>query len=156
MDELVSSAGDGLFDSALFLAIVDALVQAIKHDSFVIEIDDRNRLHSMRELTEWYARQDEIDREPPIQMTLWQGAKLVSLVETEWWAKVGGPPIYHDSYTISFYTFGSRVSEFRQICERVCQAIGANITAFHEGNPRKEPFIPLWKRLLRWAGMKVW
>jgi hypothetical protein len=142
---------DGMFfDAELFVQITAALLQAIPHHSLDIEIGaNQAPLHSMPALADCYARQEESEREPPLRMKMYSDQRLVACEETEWWVQVGGPAIYHDSYTFSFYTAANRTSDFRSICERVSSEIGAVITGFHEA-PSQPPFAPLWKRPLQW------
>ena len=84
------------------------------------------------------------------------GERLVAVGETESWASVGGPAPYHDSFTLSLYTAENRAVEFRAVCEAVAQEGDVTVTAFHEALGRKEPFVPWWRRPLRWLGVKPW
>lgn len=47
---------------------------------------------------------DELDREPPECLYVRSSGRLLLCVETEFWCLVGGPALYHDSYTYSFYS----------------------------------------------------
>ncbi len=142
---------DGMFfDAELFVQITNALLRAIPHSALDIEISGTSaRLDSLPDLAYWYARQEEMEREPPLRIKMFSDNRLVAVEETEWWVYVGGPAIYHDSYTFSFYTAERRTSDFRTVCERVSSEIGAVITEFHEASTQV-PSIPLWKRLLKW------
>ncbi|HEV3343190.1 MAG TPA: alpha/beta fold hydrolase [Pirellulales bacterium] len=148
---------DMFFDAELFVLIADALLQAIPHDSLDIEFGvGAPHLKSLTELTELYASQNEIDHEPPNSMKAFFGDRLVAVEETEPWAAVGGPAPYHDSFTMSFYTAEERTAEFRRICEAVACQSGVTVTAFHEAERNKEPFVPWWRQPLRWLGAKPW
>ena len=148
--------GDMLFDSALFLAVTDAMLRSMRYDSLKIDMDERFQLDSMSKVCSWYDHLEEVDHEPPLLIRLSLNDTIVAVVHVDCWAKVGGPPIYHDSYTISFYTKDNRTVEFRQICEEVAFTHPADLVAFHEGEPRKEPFVAWWKAPLKWLGLKVW
>jgi hypothetical protein len=149
---------DGMFfDADLFVKFAEAIFRAIPHDSLDIEMGGGSAgLHSLPELAERYARQDEMDRDPPFRVRASCGNRLVAVEETEAWASVGGPDPYHDSFTMSFYTAENRSDEFRRICEATARESGVTITAFHEAFGRKEPFVPWWRRPLRWLGVKRW
>jgi hypothetical protein len=142
------------FDSNLFIKIADALLQVIAHDLLEIDLGGEVPvLRSLASLAERYASQEEMDREPPAWMRAYGGNRLIAIEETEWWTSVGGPAPYHDTLTFSFYTPENRSVEFRRACEIVAVESDATITAFHEALPHKEPFVPYWKRPLRWLGL---
>jgi len=136
------------FDVELFLAIVEGLSNVLQPDKIRIEMEDEISYASIAKLAVAYAGLDEEDCEPPARILLSRNEELVGIEETEFWSRVGGPEIYHDSYTISFFTAEDRSVEFRTVCGAVVAKLGAKITGFHEGEPRKAPFRPLWKKLL--------
>ncbi len=149
---------DGMFfDADLFVRLAAALLRAVPHDSLAIETGGGSPiLGSLPELAERYARQDEMDRDPPLRMRASLGDRLVAVGETEAWASVGGPAPYHDSFTLSLYTAENRAVEFRAVCEAVANDGGVTVTAFHEALGHKEPFVSWWRRPLRWLGVKPW
>jgi hypothetical protein len=148
---------DGMFfDADLFVRLADAILKVIPHDSLVIETGDLPRLQSLSDQAKQYASPDEIDREPPDRIKVFCDGRLVAIEETEPWVAMGGPAPYHDSFTMSFYTADDRAAEFRHICESVAQQDGVMVTAFHEAERSKEPFVPWWRQPLRWIGAKRW
>ena len=145
------------FDSELFILLTDAILQAIPHDSIEIEMDvGMPSLRSFSELSEWYGRNDETEREPPLRVTACSNNRLIAIEETESWSQVGGPAPYHDSFTLSFYTTENGTIQFRGICEAIANENDVMITDFHDALSRKEPFIPWWRQPLRWLGVKPW
>jgi hypothetical protein len=139
------------FDADLFALLTGALLQVVPHDSLDIELGvGLPALHSLRELTERQAGQDEMDL--PLRMRVYCDGRIVALEETEFWSEVGGPDPYHDSFTLSFYTAENKVVEFRRNCEAVSSENGVTITAFHDALPHKGPFVPWWRRPIRWLG----
>jgi hypothetical protein len=121
------------FDADLFVIIADAILRLIPHDALEIDMGvQAPALRSLRELTERYGSQDEMDRDPPPRIRVHCGGRLVAIEETELWAQVGGPAPYHDSFTMSFYTAENRAVEFRHICEALANENDVIITAFHE------------------------
>lgn len=116
-----------LFDATLFVRFAAALLRAVPHDSLAVETGGGSPiLESLPELVERYARQDEMDRDPPLRMRASLGDRLVAVVETEAWASVGGPAPYHDSFTLSLYTAENRADEFRAVCEAVAHDGGGH------------------------------
>jgi hypothetical protein len=147
---------DGMFfDADLFVRLADAILKVIPHDSLDIDLGSPH-FKSLAELAELYVRQNEIDHEPPNSMKAFLSDRLVAVEETEPWMAVGGPAPYHDSFTMSFYTAEERADEFRGICESVARENGVMVTAFHEAERSKEPFVPWWRQPLRWVGAKPW
>jgi hypothetical protein len=149
---------DGVFfDADLFVRLAAALLRVVPHDSLAIETGGGSSvLRSLPELSERYARLDESERDPPLRMRASLGDRLVAVGETEAWAAVGGPAPYHDSFTLSLYTVENRAVEFRAVCEAVAHDGGVTVTAFHEALGRREPFVPWWRRPLRWLGVRPW
>jgi len=47
---------------------------------------------------------EEVDQEPPEFILLRHGQELVLCIATEYWAHIGGPMPYHDSYTYSLFS----------------------------------------------------
>jgi hypothetical protein len=134
---------DGMFfDADLFVLLTCAMLKVIPYDSLSIETGEFLRLSSLPDLVGHYADQDENDREPPDRIKISYSGRLVAVEETEAWMAVGGPAPYHDSYTFSFYTAEDRSTEFRRVCETVARESGTSVTAFHQGQRMKEPYIP--------------
>ena len=145
------------FDADLFLDIVEAFLRTVPYDRLDIEMGGKyGPLQSASELKNWYACHKERVNDPPLRMRCWSENLLVAVEETELWVNVGGPDVYHDSITASFYTAVDSTDELRILSERVCNEKGAIITGFHEADARKDPFVPLWKRPFRWLGVKPW
>src|SRR5947209_15027767 len=61
---------DGMFfDADLFVRLAAALLRAVPHDKLAVETGGGSPvLRSLPELAERYARQDEMDRGPPLRM----------------------------------------------------------------------------------------
>ena len=145
------------FDADLFVRLADAILNVIPHDSLIIELGDGLPcLQSLQELAEQYTGQEESDREPPNSMKAFVGDRMIAVEETEPWMAVGGPAPYHDSFTVSFYTAEDRADEFQGICESVAQQNSVVVTAFYKAERNKEPFVPWWRRPLRWVGARPW
>jgi hypothetical protein len=152
LDTYRKDKADMFYDSDLVLLLVPKLCQIIGFDQLEIRMADGTRFQSFEELTRYQNGQREADRDPPNWMELCSGGKLSGIVETESWMAVGGPPPYHDSCTLSFYTADDRSMEFRQLSEHVCSEAGACITGFHVGSQVKEPYSnrPWWMKVWNW------
>lgn len=136
-----------LSDVELFLGLVDALLEAVPHDQVLFELGDTRQASAPRPI---------VTLEPPQQIILaWQG-RVVGVIETECRVNIGGPEPFHDAYTVAVYTKVDRSADFRAACGAVCEAAGAVASCFAEGVALREPFVPFWKRPLRWVGRKAW
>ena len=140
---------DMYFDTDLFLRLVPTLCQAIGYDRVEIRMTDGSRFTSFDELARQYAGREEVEQEPPVRIELVRRGQLGGIVETEFWTMVGGPPPYHDSYTLSFYSDRDRSPELRRVSETVCSELGVVITGYHTGQQSKEPYRPWWRRVLQ-------
>lgn len=146
---------DGMFfDATAFLRVGEAVCAAIPHTSLLIDLPGKTRFGSFRDLGQSYARLTHDERDPPERLRLLDGDDLVCLMATELWVNVGGPAIYHDSYTFSFYTSADRSEQFRSACEGACQELDVNITGFYQGVRHKKPRLSFWRRLVGAFGVK--
>ena len=95
---------DLYFDTELFLATSDAILQALLPDSLeIVRSATQPSLESLDALgREWLAA-PEVEREPPELLRALRSGSVVCLAVPELWAQVGGPQPYHDSYTMSFF-----------------------------------------------------
>jgi hypothetical protein len=63
-----------------------------------------------------------MDREPPEFIIVREKGEIVLCIATEYWAHIGGPSPYHDSYTYSFYSstdISKRIIAFLVASERL-------------------------------------
>lgn len=155
-DNYRRDTADMTFDIELFNRILEAICQAIPHDSLTIEMGEGQRFSSIGDWSAWYSAQSEDERDVPAKIYLFHGGRLAAHAEMEQWALVGGPVPYHDSYTLSFYTAESRAEEFEAICNSISKEICATNVTVHREASIKEPFIPFWKSPLRWSGSRPW
>src|SRR5947209_1811605 len=136
---------DGMcFDATTFLRVGEAVCAAVPHTSLLIDISGDIRFGSFRELAQGYARLTQEGRDPPQRLRLFNGDGVVCVMETELWVNIGGPAIYHDSYTFSFYTAEDYSESFRSVCEGVCRELEVNVTGFHQGARHKKPRRSVW------------
>lgn len=147
---------DMYFDSNLFLQLLPSVCEAIGFNTIDIRMNDGQHLSSFGALGRLYATLNEGDREPPSWMELRCGDELSGIVEAELWKNVGGPPPYHDSYTMSCYTRLDQSAELRRVCEGICSEAAACVTGFYSEPPTKEPYsyLPWWRRALDWLASR--
>jgi hypothetical protein len=156
LDAYRPAAEGMLFDVELFLQLVGALLEAVPHDRVVFEVAEDRRIDALRQLEATYTGASLVGLEPPDQIVLLRDEKPVCVLETECRVDVGGPEPYHDAYTLALYTQADLAPGFRAVCERVGAALGATLTGYDQGARQREPYVALWKRPLRWVGMKGW
>ena len=144
---------DGMcFDAKVFLRLGEALCAALPHTSLLVELPGGARFTSFGDLAREYARVSQDERDPPRRVRLFNGDDPVCVMDTEFWVNVGGPAIYHDSYTFSFYTAADHAESFRALCAGVCGDLDVNVTGFHQGARHKKPRRSFWRRVVRAFG----
>lgn len=103
-DTHVPGHDDMVFDEALWRALASFMTGL----GMTIEVVDRAGKGSRpQSLDSWMAQLDASpadDRSPPDLLLAREGDALRVCMVTEFWCEVGGPLLYHDSYTYSFYS----------------------------------------------------
>jgi len=102
----VSGWPDMVFDQTLWQAICEFLRLQGIGQVLVGNKDEDLGKHEVA-LPEFLADQDRLpdeDRAPPGLLVVRSGGRLRLCVVTEYWADVGGPDRYHDSYTYSVFS----------------------------------------------------
>ena len=140
---------DRSFDVELFLALGRAVQASLDFDSQIIKLDNDLTASSLDELAEFYARIEAIEHEAPHKISYYRDARLVCEEETEFWNLVGGPFLYHDSRTFSFYTGEDRFEEFVARCAAACAQFGVEAPMRYWGQDFKKP-LPWYQWPLRW------
>lgn len=116
----VDGCADMVFDEALWRALCDFLVEQTSGGIFVgLAPDDlgREEWTLAAFLKDWEPTPAD-DRDPPGLLIVRSGAELRLCVVTEYWARVGGPWPYADSYTYAIFS---------------AQDLSAALTAFLRG-----------------------
>lgn len=93
--------GEECLDVSLFADVLDVFARVMDHDE-VQAIFDGQTVDSIAEAVEMMHQDEEIG--PPSDVILWHRGETTAVVNTELWALIGGPPPYHDSYTVSLYS----------------------------------------------------
>jgi len=137
------------FDAEFFLSLTRAVQSAFDFDSQFIELDDSLTAGSLNELAELYARVGAAECEAPNKISYYKNSRLVCEEETEFWNQAGGPFLYHDSRTFSFYSEEDRFAELVSRCAAVCAQFGVEAPMRYWGQDFQKPF-PQYRRLLRW------
>lgn len=102
----VAGCADMVFDEALWRALCDFLVRQTLGEVFVGPAPDdlgREEWSLAAFLRDWDATPAD-DRGPPGLLIVRSGADLRLCVVTEYWAQVGGPWPYADSYTYAVFS----------------------------------------------------
>jgi hypothetical protein len=105
-------------------------------------------LASVQELEQHYAKTPADDRDPFWQALLKGAGETVCLIQTHFWANVGGPGPYSDSYTMVVYTHGNESDRLSKACTEACSKMGADVGATIAGLPR--PQVSAWAKMKRW------
>lgn len=125
----------------LLCALLDAVASSFFWTGLQIELRPESieyasgvTVQSIRGFRQHANKAGEEDWEPPPRIRFSNGQDIVCLEESEFWNECGGPFPYSDSYTMSFYTRRVMAKEFQAACERVCDQLGAEITATIEAD----------------------
>ena len=116
---------DMVFNVALYHAMIAMVWAALHCDraelSFLRSRRAAGSLAELETLVHEHTRTEEV---PVPDLTLFRGPVAVGYVESQPWANVGGPPLYHDSYTVAVFTsadvsdvFVARAHELSTRCE---------------------------------------
>jgi len=123
---------DMYFDEALCRQVLD-FARGFAESGIVEVIDAGPPRQSKKRLASWLGRNrcteraqsiDEFlhgwllmppeDREPPRRVVVRNDGQVILCIATEFWALVGGPPEYHDSYTYSVFSRESLSEDVRR------------------------------------------
>ena len=135
------------FDAEFFLSLTRAVQNALDFDTQLIELEDSLTVGSLDELAELYRRVGAAECEAPKKISYYKNSRLICEEETEFWNEVGGPFLYHDSRTFSFYNEEDRFEEFVLLCAAVCEQFGVYPPMRYWGQDFKKPY-PWYKWLL--------
>jgi len=142
----------GVPHSRLYWDLVDAFVGSLNSDSVIFEIDTGgvpliftsvDMMHShVMEAPERFGI-------PFSRATFFVAGRVTAFIDTEYWAQVGGPFPYSDSWTFSIYRSTNTSMKLQDECYQVCTRHDHAVLDEMRGLPSPEP-LPLWRRLLKW------
>ena len=145
-------SSDAFFDAEFFLQLSQAMQTCIDFDEATIVQEGLGDVHSFHELSGLFVGADELEREAPLEIYFRKGPQLICMEQTEF----GGPDIYADSYTFSYYSISDHADMFAARCKEMCCQDGVEFSEVLTAEPVKQPFIPWYKRPLPLIGMKAW
>jgi hypothetical protein len=94
---------DAYFDEALWRALLAFVVTHGEKATVIRPFAGMTEEPLTQFLTSW-DRTDREDREPPWAALVRSDGVLALAMVTEYWVRIGGPSIYHDSYTYSLFS----------------------------------------------------
>ena len=135
---------DAFFDSELFLAVSESVGGIVHADclrakrgrivhvfDFPLGLESKGTLRAML-----------ID-EPIDELLYFRGGEVVSAIVSEAWAKVGGPPPYHDSYTMAIYSAIDIANQLEAELEILSGDLQVSISSVTRGEAAPIPSNPL-------------
>lgn len=142
IDSYVPDVPEMVFDSALFTRFLESIDTALKATTRVIKVIDPKTakpvaLHSLAELTSFYQGCDEENRDLPEEVLWFDGAANVGGGFPERWYAVGGPEIYHDSFTFSVFSQKEIYSALSASAAEVCASTNARLIGIYEGKMQR-------------------
>lgn len=103
-DTYVEGAGEMAFDEALWMALVAFVQVCARGADVTVAYDLRNPTeHPLVDYLDGWAETDLQERDPVQAIFARSGGRLVLCLVTDFWCQVGGPALYHDSYTYSVF-----------------------------------------------------
>lgn len=140
IDSYVPGLADMYFDSALFLRFLQRIDDLIAGTSrHITVIDPRSgqsrELMSVAELQDFYHDLPEDERDLPQDIFWFDDVVPVAGGFAENWDMVGGPEIYHDSFTLSVFTKKDIFPALAAAAGEICAESHARLLAVHEGTP---------------------
>ena len=112
------------FNAPLYHAMIGMVWDVLRCDRSELFLPDRQSAGSLAELETLVHEHTRTEDEPAPGLTLFRGSTAVGFMESQPWARVGGPDLYHDSYTVAVFTsedvsdvFVARAHELSTRCE---------------------------------------
>lgn len=138
IDSYVPGEPEMWFDSALFVRFLRSIDDAMKATSRQISmVDPRHgktvELTSVDALDRFYQEIGEEDRDLPEEVIWLEYDVKIGGGFAEKWYAVGGPEIYHDSFTFSVFTKKDIFPILAAAAENICKAANARLLGMHEG-----------------------
>jgi hypothetical protein len=135
---------DMYFDETLWRRIL-AFAAAYASDGTVTfaPTEKGPELPADRFLCDWDAQAPD-DRDPPAIMVREGGRRVLAIVP-EYWNQIGGPDLYHDSYTYSFYAAEDLSDRVRSFLAEAPEVGGWDLS----GEVHAESPVPFEKRPIR-------
>ncbi|HEY1269161.1 MAG TPA: hypothetical protein VGH16_18020 [Candidatus Binatia bacterium] len=105
---------DAFFDSQLYVGLVGAVFHVlganrIRATTRMLRLGIRNRdreieFHDADTMGKVFENVPEIEKEPFDYLFFFKDSTIIGVMVSEPWARVGGPELYHDSYTQALFT----------------------------------------------------
>jgi hypothetical protein len=97
---------DMVFNAPLYHAILTMVWDVLQSDrAEILGFDEpARRVSSATELEAVVGEQSRVHDEPAPGLTMFRGEAAVAFIESQPWARVGGPEVYHDTYTVAVHT----------------------------------------------------
>ena len=138
IDSYVAGLADMYFDSGLFLQFLGVIDDAIGATSRHVRVIDPHKntpidLFSFGELQDFYHGIPEEERDLPEDIIWFDDVVMVGGGFAEKWYSVGGPEIYHDSFTFSIFTKKEIFPTVSALAAQVCSKSNSQLIGVYEG-----------------------
>ena len=141
LDSRRSDKVDIHLDVDLYAAMLDVIGQALGSDHMSLRLDSGQTAEAAGAL-EVKRRLEgcpELEREPFPRILLKRGDRIVGLVTSEAWARVGGPYPYHDSYTMAVHSSEDIAARLESMVRSRCEREGAELTEVVRASATPQP-----------------
>lgn len=148
-DTFVEGCADMYFDEHLWRALVGVLSSSSETFQVEVTLESGAVRPWGKFLQDWESIPPE-DRDPPPLVEMRSGGALLLSMMTEYWTRVGGPRLYHDSYTYSLFAPRDMEAEVRVALEA---APGRKAWTIHAATTICEPRDSFLRSVLKLVGL---
>lgn len=138
IDSHVAGESEMILNTALLVRFLETIDQALAATTRRIQIIDPataspTTLSSWAELSAFYGRVTKEHQDLPESVEWRTGDVLIAGGFPEKWYAVGGPALYHDSFTFSVYSTRDVFAAINAATADICAATHATLLGVHEG-----------------------
>jgi len=104
MDTYSPDSVDDTFNAPLYHAMIGMVWGVLRCDRADVFLPNRRSAASLAELETLVHKYTRTEDMPVPEMIMFRGPAPAAFMESQLWALAGGPPVYHDSYTVAVFT----------------------------------------------------
>jgi len=130
---------DMYFEVKLYCALVQAVGGIVGADILRAELSSGKRV-DLATAIECMAQLEQLpehEREPFPRVACLREGRIVAIIESEPWARVGGPDPYHDSYTVAVFSASDLSNELLTLTGKVSAEHGVDLAEIIRGNDQE-------------------
>ncbi len=138
---------DMFFDAALYEGLVNIVHKVVGSDKIRIQISKRET-REVATAEEFHTLVEEmlsVTKSPFPCLFLLRNSSVVALIHSEPWALLGGPSVYHDSYTLAVFTQSDLSDRLTQDARAYAAEVEAELSGIVQFEPTPPKFSLLYE-----------